>query len=232
MDFAGGVIPGWHATIFPPYFVAGAIFSGFAMVLTLMIPMRTLFHLEGMITLRHLENCAKLVLVTGLIVGYGYTFEAFTAWYSGNIYEQHMMWNRMTGPYCPFYWALIFCNVLTPQVLWSRWVRVTPFALFIVSLIVQVGMWLERFVIVITSLHQEFIPSKWGMYYPTIWDFATFFGTIGFFFFAFLIFLRILPVISIFEMRELVHETDHHAAEHAAREATLHGATGPLVRPA
>jgi Ni/Fe-hydrogenase subunit HybB-like protein len=232
MDFAGGVIPGWHATIFPPYFVAGAIYSGFAMVLTLMIPMRTMFHLEGMITLRHLENCAKLILVTGLIVGYGYAFEAFTAWYSGSIFEQHMMWNRMTGAYAPCYWTLIFCNVVTPNVLWFRWVRVTPVTLFFVSLVIQTGMWLERFVIIITSLHQEFIPSKWGMYYPTIWDWAVFTGTIGFFFFAFLVFLRILPVISIFEMRELVHQTDHMAAERAEREAAIRNATGPLSSPA
>ena len=216
MDFAGGVVPGWHATIFPPYFVAGAIFSGFAMVLTLSIPMRYFYHLEDFITMRHLEACAKLILVTGLIVGYGYTFEAFTAWYSGSVYEQHMMWNRMTGAYSPMYWALIMCNVVTPNFLWFHKIRTSLVGLFTISIIVQIGMWLERFVIIITSLHQEFIPSKWGMYYPTIWDFAIFFGTIGFFFAAFLMFLRILPAISIFEMRELIHQTHH--TEHLQHE--------------
>ncbi|MBV8780450.1 MAG: polysulfide reductase NrfD, partial [Phycisphaerae bacterium] len=216
MDFAGGVIPGWHATIFPPYFVAGAIFSGFAMVLILAIPMRYFYKMQDFITMRHLEACAKLILVTGLIVAYGYSFEAFTAWYSGNVYEQHMMWARMTGgarpfwqSYAPCYWALIFCNVITPQALWSYKIRTNAIALFFICIIVQTGMWLERFVIIITSLSQEFIPAKWHMYYPTIWDWAIFAGTIGFFFFAFLLFLRILPAISIFEMRELIHQVHH-----------------------
>jgi molybdopterin-containing oxidoreductase family membrane subunit len=207
MDFAGGIVPGWHTTIFPPYFVAGAIFSGFAMVLTLAIPMRHFFGLEDFITMRHLENCAKLILVTGLIVTYGYATEAFMAWYSTSIYERHMIWNRLTGPYAPAYWALLLCNCVTPQVLWSKRVRTSVMALFVISLIVQCGMWLERFIIIVTSLHQEYVPAKWGIYYPTIWDWATFLGTIGFFFLCFLLFLRVLPVISIFEMRELVKET-------------------------
>jgi molybdopterin-containing oxidoreductase family membrane subunit len=206
MDFAGSQLPGWHSTIFPPYFVAGAIFSGFAMVLTLAIPLRAAFNLRDMITLKHLENCARLMLVTGLIVAYGYTTEVFYAWYSGNGDEWYLTINRMIGPYWMFYWMLIFCNILTPQLLWFKWIRQNIIVLFIISLIVNVGMWLERFVIIITSLHRDFIPSSWGMYHPTIWDFATFFGTIGFFLMCFVLFCRFLPVISIFEMRELVEE--------------------------
>ncbi|HET9262870.1 MAG TPA: NrfD/PsrC family molybdoenzyme membrane anchor subunit [Vicinamibacterales bacterium] len=203
-DFAVSIIPGWHATIFPPYFVAGAIYAGFAMVLTLAIPLRVIYGLEDFITMRHIENMAKVTLVTGLIVGYGYVMEAFFAWYSANQYEQYMIVNRMTGPYGPYYWALILCNIVTPQVIWFKKVRTTPMLLFMVAMVVNVGMWLERFVIVITSLHRDYLPSSWGMYYATRWDYMTFFGTIGLFITLFFLFIRVLPMISIFEMRTIV----------------------------
>jgi Ni/Fe-hydrogenase subunit HybB-like protein len=203
-DFAFAIVPGWHATIFPPYFVAGAIYAGFAMVLTLSIPIRKLFHLEDFITMRHLDNMGKVLLATGLIVGYGYMMEAFSAFYSGNQYERFMILNRMTGPYAAMYWLLIACNIVTPQFLWFRKVRAKVGALFAIAMVVNVGMWLERFVIVVTSLHRDFLPSSWGLYYPTRWDIYTFVGTIGLFLFLLFLFLRYLPLISIFEMRELV----------------------------
>jgi len=203
-DFAYGIIPGWHATIFPPYFVAGAIYAGFAMVLTLSIPVRKLFGLEDFITMRHLDNMGKVMLATGLIVGYGYMMEAFTAYYSGNPYERFMMLNRMGGPYAPLYWLLIACNIVTPQFLWFRKVRSKVGALFAIAMVVNLGMWLERFVIVVTSLHRDFLPSSWGMYYPTRWDLFTLFGSIGLFLALVFLFIRFLPLISIFEMRTLV----------------------------
>jgi len=205
-DFAIAILPGWHTTIFPPYFVAGAIYSGFAMVLTLAIPIRAIYGLEDFITLRHLQNMAKVMLCTGLIVAYGYTIEAFMSWYGGNRYEGFMMWNRMTGPYAPFYWALIACNVVIPQLLWFRRIRTSVPALFILSLIVNVGMWLERFIIIVTSLSRDFTPSAWGMFRPSFWDWSTFFGTIGLFVMLIFLFCRFLPMISIFEMRTLVPE--------------------------
>jgi molybdopterin-containing oxidoreductase family membrane subunit len=203
-DFAMSIIPGWHATIFPPYFVAGAIYAGFAMVLILAIPLRKIYGLEDFITTRHLRNMAKIMLATGLIVVYGYAMEAFMAWYSGNEYEWAMMTNRWTGPYAPYYWALIFCNLLVPQLLWFERFQSSVPRLFFISIVVSIGMWLERFVIVITSLHRDFLPSSWGMYYPTVWDWATFIGTLGLFFTLIFIFVRVLPAISIFEMRTLV----------------------------
>jgi len=204
-DFAISLIPGWHTTFFPPYFVAGAIYSGFAMVLTLAIPVRKWFHLEDIITMRHLECCAKVMLGTGLIVLYAYTMEAFMAFYSGDPYERFMFLNRVKGPYGVFYWMLVLCNLAIPQALWAKRVRLNVGLLFIISLIVNVGMWLERFEIVITSLHRDFLPSSWGMYYPTIWDWAVLIGTIGFFATLMLIFMRILPAVSIFEVREVLH---------------------------
>jgi Ni/Fe-hydrogenase subunit HybB-like protein len=204
LDFAYAIIPGWHATIFPPYFVAGAIYAGFAMVLTLSIPVRKLFGLEDFITMRHLDNMGKVMLATGLIVGYGYMMEAFMAFYSGNPYERFMIANRMRGPYAVVYWLLITCNIVAPQFLWFRKVRANVAALFSIAMVVNVGMWLERFVIVVTSLHRDFLPSSWGMYYPTRWDWATFIGTIGLFLALLFLFIRFLPLISIFEMRTLV----------------------------
>src|SRR5579871_389230 len=204
-DFSVSLLPGWHTTIFPPYFVAGAIYSGFAMVVTLAIPTRKWWHLEDIITMRHLDCMAKLMLGTGLIVAYGYMMEAFMSWYSGNPHEMFMYRNRATGPYAFFFWMLILCNILIPQSLWSRRVRQNVPRLFLVSLVVNVGMWLERFVIVIISLHRDFLPSSWGMYYPTMWDWAVLIGTIGFFLVLMALFVRVLPAISIFEVREVLH---------------------------
>ncbi|PKO17069.1 hydrogenase [candidate division BRC1 bacterium HGW-BRC1-1] len=204
-DFAVGLIPGWHVTLFPPYFVAGAIFSGFAMVITLAIPIRWYFGLEGLVTLRHMENMAKVLLATGMCVAYGYSMEVFFGWYSASRYEEYLVFNnRMLGPYGWSYWMLILCNVISVQVLWFRWVRTNMFALFILSIIINVGMWLERFVIVITSLHADYLPSSWGMYYPTFWDIAMFIGTIGFFLTSMFLFVRAVPMISIFELRTLL----------------------------
>ncbi len=207
-DFAVGVIPGWHATIFPPYFVAGAIFAGFAMVLILAIPIRAFYRLEDFITLRHLDNMAKIILVTGMIVSYGYMMEVFFGWYSANPYESFMISNRMKGPYATIYWLLIACNVLAPQLFWLKSMRASIPALFIVSVIVSFGMWFERFIIVVTSLHRDFLPSSWGMYYPTKWDFGMFFGTIGLFISLLFLFLRFLPMISIFEMRTILPQAE------------------------
>ncbi|MEO8349309.1 MAG: NrfD/PsrC family molybdoenzyme membrane anchor subunit, partial [Acidobacteriota bacterium] len=203
-DFTIGIIPGWHSTIFPPYFVAGAIYAGFAMILLLAIPLRAVYGLEDFITLRHLQNMAKILLATGLIVGYGYVMEAFMAWYSGNPYESYMITNRMRGPYAPIYWSLMLCNIAAPQLLWFRRVRSSPKMLFGIAVIVSVGMWLERYVIVVTSLHRDFLPSSWGIYHGTFWDWSTFIGTMGLFMSLLFLFIRFLPMISIFEMRTLV----------------------------
>ena len=203
-DFAVSVLPGWHATIFPPYFVAGAIYAGFAMVLTLAIPLRVAYKLEDFITMRHIDLMAKVMLATGLMVSYGYAMEAFFGWYSANQYERFMIWNRMTGPYAWSYWMLIAINAGMIQLLWFQSVRQNTKLLFVMSLIVGVGMWLERFVIIVTSLHRDFLPSSWGMYYPTRWDFITFIGTIGLFLTLFFLFMRFVPMISMFEVRTLL----------------------------
>ena len=207
-DFSIALVPGWHSTIFPPYFVAGAIYSGFAMVLTLAIPIRKYYKLEDLITMRHLELMGKVMLATGLIVAYGYMMETFIAFYSGNPFDRYMIVNRMAGPYKYVYWLLILCNIVIPQSLWSKKVRRSVLGLFIISLVVNVGMWLERFVIIVVSLHREYLPSKWDMYYPTRWDWATYVGTIGLFLTLFYLFLRFVPMISIVEVRSLVHETE------------------------
>ena len=216
-DFAVAILPGWHTTIFPPYFVAGAIYSGFAMVLSLAIPVRRWYHLEDMITMRHIEAMSKVMLGTGLIVAYGYAMEAFMAWFSGDQYERYAFFNRampQTGTYWWTYWMLISCNILIPQLLWSRRIRLHAWSVFAIALVVNVGMWLERFVIVVTSLTRDFVPSSWGMYYPTIWDWSTYAGTIGLFLALMFLFIRGLPAISIFEMREVVHETEpQHAGD-------------------
>jgi Ni/Fe-hydrogenase subunit HybB-like protein len=206
-DFAIGIVPGWHATIFPPYFVAGAIYAGFAMVLTLTIPLRAAFGLEDFITSRHLQNMGKVMLATGMIVVYGYLMEFFFGWYSGSHVEGFTFLNRVTGPYRWYWYSLIVCNGFAPQALWLRRVRTSPPALFVVALFVSVGMWLERFVIVVTSLHRDFLPSSWGMYAGTIWDWATYIGTLGLFFSLLFLFIRFLPMISIFEMRTIVPGT-------------------------
>jgi molybdopterin-containing oxidoreductase family membrane subunit len=203
-DFAVAILPGWHTTVFPPYFVAGAIYSGFAMVLTLAIPIRAIYGLEDFITSRHLQNMAKVMLVTGLIVAYGYLTEMFIAWYSADKYEMFVPWNRISGPYGILYWALILCNVIIPQGLWFRRVRTNVVGLFVIAIVVNIGMWLERFVIVVTSLHRDFLPSSWGMYSPTFWDWSTFIGTMGLFLTLLFLFVRFLPMISIFEMRTIL----------------------------
>ncbi|MBK9166102.1 MAG: polysulfide reductase NrfD [Bryobacterales bacterium] len=215
-DFSVSVIPGWHATIFPPYFVAGAIYSGFAMVLTIAIPLRKFYGLEDFITMRHLQNMAKVMLATGLIVAYGYAMEAFYGWYSANQYERYMIWNRMTGPYWWAYAALIFCNGLMPQTLWFKKLRSNVSFLFFMSIIVNIGMWLERFVIVVTSLHRDFLPSSWGMYVPTVFDWALFVGTIGLFSTLLFLFIRFLPMIAIFEMRTILPATKEPSPEGTA----------------
>src|SRR5467141_1253392 len=214
-DFAVGIVPGWHTTIFPPYFVAGAIYSGFAMVLTLAIPLRKAYGMEGFITLRHLEQMAKVMLASGLIVAYGYFIEFFMAFYSGNKFDVFLAKQRLHGPYAPFYYALILCNILTPQLLWFKKVRRNIPALFVMSLIINMGMWLERFVIVVISLTRDFMPSAWGPYSATIWDYATFAGTIGLFVMLLFLFVRGLPAIAISEMRELVHEDSHGSEGHS-----------------
>jgi molybdopterin-containing oxidoreductase family membrane subunit len=176
------------------------------MVLTLAIPIRAVYGLEDFITMRHLQNMAKVMLVTGLIVVYGYMTEAFMAWYSADKYEVFVPVNRMTGPYAPYYWTLLFCNAVAPQALWFRNIRNSPIALFVIAIVVNIGMWLERFIIVVTSLHRDFLPSSWGMYAPTIWDWSTYVGTIGLFLALLFLFLRFLPMISIFEMRTILPE--------------------------
>jgi molybdopterin-containing oxidoreductase family membrane subunit len=213
-DFAVGIVPGWHTTIFPPYFVAGAIYSGFAMVLTLAIPMRKAYGMEGFITLRHLEQMAKVMLATGLIVAYGYLIEFFLAFYSGNKFDVFLAKQRLHGPYAPFYYALILCNILTPQLLWFKKVRRNISALFVMSLIINLGMWLERFVIIVISLTRDFMPSAWGRFSPTVWDYATFVGTLGLFTMLIFLFVRGLPAIAISEMRELVHQESHGSEGH------------------
>src|SRR6202045_4258402 len=206
-DFAIAIVPGWHTTIFPPYFVAGAIYSGFAMVLTIAIPLRKAYDLEDFITMRHLENMAKVMLATGLIVAYGYFFEYFMSIYSGNKFDLYLTKMRFHGPYSHFYYMLILCNILTPQLLWFRKARTNVALLFVLSLVVNLGMWLARFVIVVIRLTGDFMPSAWGRYSATAWDYATFVGTIGLFVMLLFLFVRVMPAISIAEMRELVAET-------------------------
>jgi molybdopterin-containing oxidoreductase family membrane subunit len=205
-DFAVSILPGWHTTIFPPYFVAGAIYSGFAMVLTLAIPIRAVYGLEDFITSRHLQNMAKVMLVTGLIVAYGYLTEAFVAWYSGDTYEGFVPINRLTGPNAMAYYALLLCNIVIPQLLWLKRVRMNAVGLFAISIIINIGMWLERYIIIVTSLQRDFLTSSWGRFAPTVWDVSTFAGTIGLFLALLFLFLRFLPMISIFEMRTMLPE--------------------------
>jgi Ni/Fe-hydrogenase subunit HybB-like protein len=204
-DFSIGIIPGWHATIFPPYFVAGAIYAGFAMVLFLTIPLRKWYGLEDFITKKHIIIMAKVMLATGLIVFYGYIMEAFFGYYSGNFFERSIMKDRtLTGSYTFIYWLLILCNGVSPQLLWIKRIRESIPWVFFLSIIVSIGMWLERFVIIVQSLHRDFLVSSWGNYQPTIWDFTMLGGTIGMFFMLLFLFVRFLPMISIFEMRTIL----------------------------
>jgi Ni/Fe-hydrogenase subunit HybB-like protein len=204
MDFAVAILPGWHSTIFPPYFVGGAIFSGFAMVLTIVIPLRALYGFKSYITDRHLEIMAKVLMTTGWIVAYGYFSEFFTAWMSGDEFDRFVAVNRATGPYWPTFWTLITCNVLVPQLLWWRRIRRSAIVLWGISLLVNVGMWVERYVIVVTSLNRDFLPSSWGMFSGTKWDWSTFIGTIGLFFALVFLFVRYLPAVSMTEMKRMV----------------------------
>ncbi len=203
-DFATSVIPGWHTTIFPPYFVAGAIFSGFALVVTLMIIARQFFGLKNIVTMHHLENMNKVIMATGLMVGYAYGMEFFTAWYSGNQYETFAFVNRAFGPYAWAYWIMITCNALIPQVFWWKKARTSIPIMFAVSIFVNIGMWFERFVITVTSLHRDFLPSSWGYYKPTLVDAGVFLGSIGIFFTLFLLFCRWMPVIAMAEVKGIM----------------------------
>ena len=201
MDFAVSILPGWHTTLFPPYFVAGAVYSGFGMVLTLLILTRSLMHLETYITIRHLESMAKVTLLTGSIVGFSYLTEFFTAWLNGTLYEQATFYYRATGPYAWCFWTMVTCNAIAPQVLWLRRVRTSVAALFVLSILVNIGMWLERFVIIVTSLHRSYLPSTWVMYRPTIIEVGTLVGSFGLFFTCFLLFIRLLPMIAMWEIK-------------------------------
>jgi Ni/Fe-hydrogenase subunit HybB-like protein len=203
-DFTIAILPGWHSTIFPPYFVAGAIYSGFAMVLVLAIPIRSAYGLQNLITERHLNNCAKLMLATGLVLAYTYAIEPFNAWYSGNGFEMYMVHNRATGPYAWTYWSVIAMNVVIPQLLWFKRFRINTKPLFLLSLDVLIGMWLERYMIIVSSLHRDYTPSAWTNFVATAEDNAILYGSIGLFIVLFFLFIRTLPMISMFEVRELL----------------------------
>ena len=204
MDFATSVIPGWHTTIFPPYFVAGAIFSGFAMVLTLMIITRKVFKLEDYITIGHIELMNIVIIITGSIVGIAYITELFIAWYSGVPGEQYAFLNRISGPYAWAYWIMMTCNVISPQVFWIKKIRTSVIATFILSIVVNIGMWFERFVIIVTSLHRDYLPSSWAMFYPTIYDVGLYLFTFGLFFTLFFLFAKFFPVINMFEIKSIL----------------------------
>ncbi|MBM4361232.1 MAG: polysulfide reductase NrfD [Deltaproteobacteria bacterium] len=210
-DFATAQLPGWHTTIFPPYFVAGAIFSGFAMVVTLLVPARQFFGLKNVIEIRHLEAMNKVVLATGTLVGYAYGMEFFIAWYSGSPYEGFAFLNRASGPFAWAYWTMVSCNVIFPQLYWFKGIRTNLWAMMFISILVNVGMWFERFVIIATSLHRDFLPSAWGYFVPTKWDFLTFTGSFGLFFTLFLLFCRYLPMVAVAEVKaQQAHSHEGH----------------------
>ena len=222
LDFSVSQLPGWHTTIFPPYFVAGAVFSGFGMVLTLLIPLRSMFKLQDIITMRHIDVMCKVTLATGSIVGYAYAMEFFIAWYSGNPNEQFHFLNRALGPYQWGWIMMISCNTLVPQVFWFKWCRQKLWFVFIISILVNVGMWFERFVIIVIGLHREFLPSSWGYYRPTYVDICTYIGTFGLFFTCFLLFIRFLPMIAISEVKGVTAQADpHHPAGGAKVEEAI-----------
>jgi len=215
-DFAISQLPGWHSTIFPPFFVAGAVFSGFALVETLIIPARRFLGLEQVITIKHIYNMNKVLLATGMMVSYGYLAEGFVSWYSGNPYEMYSQSNRLFGPYAPVYWLLLFCNALVPQLYWFKKFRTSLWITWIASIFINIGMWCERFVIVIVSLTRDFLPSSWANYSPTWVDWSLLLGTMGFFGLLFLLFLRFLPAVSATEVKELRHELEEHRVPEAA----------------
>jgi Ni/Fe-hydrogenase subunit HybB-like protein len=230
LDFAVSQLPGWHTTIFPPYFVAGAIFSGFGMVLTLLIPLRKLCHLEEIITMRHIDIMCKVTLATGSIVGYAYAMEFFVAWYSGAAMEQFHFMNRALGPYQWGWIPMIACNVIVPQLFWFKWFRQNLIVVFILSIIVNVGMWFERFVIIVIGLHRDFLPSSWGYFRPTWVDICTYVGTFGLFFTLFLLFLRFLPMIAISEVKGVTPQSDpHHPMGGAKRLEPIPQSEGGLT---
>jgi len=212
MDFATSLLPGWHTTIFPPYFVAGAIYSGFGMVLTLLIITRYTMNLQSYITIRHLDKMAKVTMLTGMIVSYAYLTEFFSAWYGGNLYERYHFINRATGPYAWCFYLMVLCNVITPQLLWFKKTRTSVAFLFVVSILVNIGMWFERFVIIVVSLHRAFLPSGWGMFYPTVFDVGILIGSFGLFFTCFLLFIRFLPMIAMWEIKGVVGHGAHKMA--------------------
>ncbi len=210
-DFATSILPTWHTTIFPPYFVAGAIFGGFAMVLTLLIPARAIYKLQDIITIQHIDKMAKIILLTGSFVAYAYAMEFFVAWYSGNHYERFAFANRVLGPYWWYWWVgMLFCNCLSPQLFWFRWCRRNIYVVYFVSMCVNAGMWFERFIIIVGGLHRDFLPSSWGMFYPTWVDIWTFIGTFGIFTSLFLLFIRYLPMIAMSEVKIVLPEADPH----------------------
>ncbi|MEE2827874.1 MAG: NrfD/PsrC family molybdoenzyme membrane anchor subunit [Myxococcota bacterium] len=209
-DFATSQLPGWHTTIFPPYFVAGAIFSGFGMVMTLLIPCRVWFGIQDLITIKHLENMAKIICLTGSMVGYAYAMEFFIAWYSGNPYEQFAFVNRAFGPYAWAYWIMISCNVISPQIFWFKKCRTTPWILFVVCIFVNIGMWFERFVIICTTLANDFLVSSWAYYTPTRWDVGCFIGSFGLFFTLHCLFVRFLPQVAIAEVKSVTEQASPH----------------------
>ncbi len=213
-DFATSVIPGWHTTIFPPYFVAGAIFSGFAMVLTLMLITREVFGLKDYITIGHIESMNKIIMLTGSVVGVAYITEFFIAWYSGVQYERYAFINRMMGPYWWAYWSMMSCNVISPQLFWIKKIRTSIVATFILSIVVNIGMWFERFVIIVTSLHRDYLPSSWAMFKPTIVDVLDYLYTFGFFFVCFFLFAKFFPVINMFEIKAILKSSSEHVEEH------------------
>ncbi|QOI99550.1 MAG: polysulfide reductase NrfD [Phycisphaeraceae bacterium] len=229
-DFATAQLPGWHTTIFPPYFVAGAIFGGFAMVLLLLIPCRELYpNMKDFVTLRHLENMAKILLVTGMMVGFAYSMEFFIAWYGANKFEQDVFVYRATGPYWWAYWAMISCNVLSPQVFWIKALRQSPLVIFIVSVFITIGMWFERFVIIVSSLHRAWLPGEWHMFYPTLVDILIFVGTFGIFTTLFLLFLRVIPVFAMAELKAVMPQADphgHHDDDHHHGHGEVHAPKG------
>jgi Ni/Fe-hydrogenase subunit HybB-like protein len=232
MDFAVSLLPGWHTTVFPPYFVAGAIFSGFAMVLTLMVICRTAFRLEHIVTLRHFDFMAKIMLVTGTIVGYAYATEFFTAWYSGNPYEIFTFLNRAGGPYAWAYWIMVSCNVISPQIFWFKKARTSIPILFTLSIIINIGMWFERFVIIVTSLHRDFLPSSWAYFSPTFWDVACLLGSFGLFFTMFCLFVRFLPMVATAEVKTVLPQADpHFAAAHESHGLGYATPQGHVIEP-
>jgi molybdopterin-containing oxidoreductase family membrane subunit len=226
-------MPGWHTTIFPPYFVAGAVFSGFAMVLTLLLITRQVYGLKDIITIRHLELMNKIMLLTGSIVGYAYSMEFFIAWYSGNEYERYAFINRATGPYWWAYWTMVTCNVVSPQLFWFKRLRTSIPVMFVVSILINIGMWFERFVIIVTSLHRDYLPSSWGYFSPTLIDIGCFLGSMGLFFTLFALFIRWIPQIAMFEVKgTLPNAQPHHGTPHPLEERVAAGLAGKVGKEA